>query len=367
MGNKTSLKLAAAVLAAAAIALPSCSDLTGGEREKDLTASFRVRFQKDFADLTRAAGSLPDTNSFILLVTDSKGGTVYSGSYGAAPELFKTKPGTYTVDVRSSEFSEPLFDSPQYGDTRIVTLQAGQSANVVLNCVQINSGVRLSVDPVFAMDHPGGSLYVRSAEGRLMYSYTEKRTGYFKPGNISLSLSESGKESVLFSRNLSAQQVLSVSLSSASGLQTGAAGGGDRMRIEVDTCRYWIRERYVLGGDIPGGELSSAISVTEARLKAGNDDIWVYGYIVGGDLSSSKCSFEGPFNSRTNLVLAAKSSCRDKEACLSVQLSKGDIRDALNLVDHEENLGRQVFLKGDIVEAYYGIPGLQNITEFELR
>ena len=45
----------------------------------------------------------------------------------------------------------------------------------------------------------------------------------------------------------------------------------------------------------------------------------------------------------------------------------GDVLDALNLVDHEENLGRQVFLKGDIVEAYYGIPGLQNITEFELR
>ena len=66
-------------------------------------------------------------------------------------------------------------------------------------------------------------------------------------------------------------------------------------------------------------------------------------------------------------MLAAKSSCREKSSCLSVQLAKGDIRDELNLVDHPELLGKQVFLRGDIVESYYGIPGIQNISEYKFK
>ncbi|MBQ2161721.1 MAG: hypothetical protein II446_00325, partial [Bacteroidales bacterium] len=90
-------------------------------------------------------------------------------------------------------------------------------------------------------------------------------------------------------------------------------------------------------------------------------------YIVGGDLSSSKCSFSPPFSSRTNLVLATKSSCKDKSLCMSVQLAKGNVRDNLNLVDHPSLVGRQIFIKGTIVEAYYGIPGVQNISEYQLK
>ena len=78
-------------------------------------------------------------------------------------------------------------------------------------------------------------------------------------------------------------------------------------------------------------------------------------------------SFEAPFQSRTNLVLGPRSSTSDKKSCLSVQLPAGSLRDALNLVDNPSLLGRKVSLKGDIVDAYYGIPGLKNVTEFELQ
>ena len=27
--------------------------------------------------------------------------------------------------------------------------------------------------------------------------------------------------------------------------------------------------------------------------------------------------------------------------------------------------GRQLYIKGDLVESYYGIPGLKNITEYQ--
>ncbi len=52
---------------------------------------------------------------------------------------------------------------------------------------------------------------------------------------------------------------------------------------------------------------------------------------------------------------------------MSVKLPKGDVRAAINLVDHPEILGRKIYLKGDLIAAYYGIPGIENITEFVLK
>ena len=51
---------------------------------------------------------------------------------------------------------------------------------------------------------------------------------------------------------------------------------------------------------------------------------------------------------------------------MSVKLPKGDIRAAINLADHPELVGRKIYLKGDLIAAYFGIPGIENITEYVL-
>jgi hypothetical protein len=109
------------------------------------------------------------------------------------------------------------------------------------------------------------------------------------------------------------------------------------------------------------------MTVAQARSSAGAEDVWVSGYIVGGDLTSSSASFAAPFQSRTNIVIGPKSTTSSRSSCLSVQLAAGQARDVLNLVDNPSNHGRKVLLKGNIVEAYYGMPGIKNITGFELR
>ena len=76
---------------------------------------------------------------------------------------------------------------------------------------------------------------------------------------------------------------------------------------------------------------------------------------------------KAPFTSRTNLALGSRASTTDKSSCLSVNLLKGEIRDAINLVDHPELVGTRIYLKGDIVSAYYGIPGLKNVTAYVLK
>ena len=141
-----------------------------------------------------------------------------------------------------------------------------------------------------------------------------------------------------------------------------------KVSVAVDTTRNWVSDTYEIGGgNAVGTSSDEAMTVAQARSSAGAEDVWVSGYIVGGDLSSSSASFAAPFLSRTNIVIGPKSSTSNRSSCLSVQLPAGQLREALNLVDNPSNHGCRILLKGNIVEAYYGMPGIKNITDFELR
>ena len=322
-----------------------------------------LRFCEDVFLGTRSSYDIPDTNDFILTVLDSKGKEVYRGRYGDSPGSLDVSPGTYTVLAVSEEFEAPKFSAPQYGDRQAVVVASGSDSCVELICRQLNSGVKLNIAPNFLTSYPRGSLHLKSDDGRLMYSYSEKRIAYFNPGIVSLILSDGDTDEVLLTRAIESQEILVLNVSAP---ESGKSKSG--ISVSVDTTRNWTVEDFVIGrGGDKGGSPGSAYNVVQARTAAGAEDVWVFGFIVGGDLSSSSASFDPPFSSRTNLVLASRSSITDKSSCLSVQLQKGDIRDALNLVDNPDILGMEIFLKGDIVEAYYGIPGLQNITEYRFK
>ena len=105
--------------------------------------------------------------------------------------------------------------------------------------------------------------------------------------------------------------------------------------------------------------------MSQARAHVGEKSLWVYGYIVGGDLTSNGKSvkIEG-IDKTTHLALADSPSMKEKASCLAVELPKGALRDALNLVDHPEFIGRQIYLKGDVVGSYYGTTGLKSTAEY---
>ena len=337
--------------------LASCEELMQSFTKQGI---LQIRFAQGTVPATRSA--FPDTNDFIITITDGNGASVYDGTFGAMDEDLQLNEGSYTVFARSCEFSAPMFDTPQYGDTQVAAVKAGKTTVVTLSCLQLNSGIRLNIDPAFLTVYPNASLFLKAASGKLMYSYSERRIAYFQPGTVNLEMSDGGKESTLFSRRLEPQQILTL------GVGVGSESQRNGIKVSVDTSRIWTNDSFIIGDSgKTGDDTSQAYSVPQAKQHKGEEDVWVYGYIVGGDLSSSKCSFAAPFSSRTNLVIADKSSIKDKSKCLSVQLAKGDIRDALNLVDHPDLLGRQIYLKGDIVEAYYGIPGIQNISEYKFK
>lgn len=347
------------------LAVVASCQMLGVPGETDSKGELRISFLND--GLTKAVEQLPDTSDFLLTVSSSDGHVVYDGTYGDSPESIMVDAGSYVINVRSCDFKTPAFSKPQFGDEQCVVVPSGGVADVKLTCVQMNSGVKLNIDKSFLTGCPDGVLFLKSSQGKLMYSYSEKRIAYFQPGTVSLMLSESSNDKVLFSRVLQPQTILVINVSAA-----GSSGSDakESISVAIDTTRTWIDEDYVIGGGGSSGKgnsIADALTVSQAIASPGLEDVWVSGYIVGGDLTSSSASFNPPFTSRTNILLGSRSSSDSRSSCLSVSLPTGSIREDLNLADNPSMLGRKVCLRGDIVEAYYGIPGLKNVTDYELR
>ena len=314
---------------------------------------------------TRALTEVPDTDTFILTVKNSAQEVLYQGFYGDSPESMLVNPGTYTVKAVSRTFNSPEFDAPQFGDEQVAVVKAGASTRVLLDCAQLNCGLRLRLDPEFGSVYPDGSVKVSSREGTLDYGKSESRTGFFMPGDLTVILVDGSESTRLVTKSLAAREILTLGISCPSSRPSSDQSG---ISISVDTSRVWNSGDYTIGSDPgdTGATKENAYGVAQAKEHVGEKSVWVCGYIVGGDLSSTKngIKFEGPFSSMTNIAIAARSSVDDKASCMSVQLAKGDIREALNLVDNPGLLGRKVRLRGNIESSYYGIPGLKDLTEY---
>lgn len=319
-----------------------------------------VSFDESVAAHTRASPEIPDTSDFLLTISGPSG-VLYDGLFGDCPESLELQSGSYTVRVVSRIFDRPAFDAPQYGDEQCVVVPAGGVVSVRLECEQINSGVRLDVSDDFLTECPESVLFLKSASGKLMYSYSEKRYAYFHPGEVSLVMNENDRESVLMNVDLEAREMLSLKVSVAKSSKS------DKSCIEmtVDTTRKWRYDEYVIGGQSSNVE-SETFTVAQAMRNVGAEDVWVSGYIVGGDLTSASASFETPFKSKSNVLLGPRSSTSERDACLSVQLPDGKVREALNLVDNPHLLKKKVKIKGDIVEPYFGMPGIKNTIDYQL-
>lgn len=124
------------------------------------------------------------------------------------------------------------------------------------------------------------------------------------------------------------------------------------------------------GGDTPStgdqnGTKDAPYTVDQV-ISLGNPgkSAWVKGYIVGfydyNNNSSLVNSASGAANS--NVAIAADPNETNKEKTVAVQLPVGALRSAINLLDHPENLGKELAICGDLT-AYFGLPGVKNASE----
>lgn len=342
------------------LALAACDEFS----PEGSGSSGELRWVLDHGNLTKGnAEELPDTNDFILSVRDASGNILYEGKYGDSPAVLNVEEGYYTVGIVSQVFSTPAFSVPQYGDEQVVKVPSGKSITVTLHCSLLNAGIRLRTGTDFLTAYPDGILFVKQGGTKLKYLYRETRVAYVKPGSVSVLLYNEGQDQTLFTRDLEAREVLTVTISAPS---TG--GGKNSISVQTDTTKIWEDERFVIGGGSGGGQGGGDYSVGEASRHTGEEGVWVTGYIVGGDLTTAgKTVKTGDISKNTHIALADRSSVTDKASCLAVELPAGKVREALNLVDHPNLVGKRVSVKGNLVDKYFGTTGMKSTSDYQLK
>ena len=119
----------------------------------------------------------------------------------------------------------------------------------------------------------------------------------------------------------------------------------------------------------PDETLSVAEAITLYDANNAQPNVRVKGFIVGyidGKSIEDGATFGNSGNvSNTNLMIADDANETDYTKCLAIQLPAGNVRDALSLQQHPENLGKEVSLLGSL-EKYFGTYGLKSISEYAL-
>ncbi|WP_044880788.1 DUF6359 domain-containing protein [Bacillus cereus group sp. BfR-BA-01315] len=116
-------------------------------------------------------------------------------------------------------------------------------------------------------------------------------------------------------------------------------------------------------------EEKGVLSVNEAIQlfqQQGSSKGIVEGYIVGYTESSSKYTKDPAKFGDTNVAIADSPNETNPEKIMPVQLPKGDVRTAVNVKDHPENVGKKVQLTGTL-ELYFNSPGLKSVTAYKFQ
>lgn len=112
------------------------------------------------------------------------------------------------------------------------------------------------------------------------------------------------------------------------------------------------------------GTKEDPYNVATAQMKQDGSVAWVQGYIVGvmeTNVDPFTANFAAPFSTSSNLMIADNPDEEKSKNCLMVQLPTGDIRTALNLVDHADNLKQPVILQGTLT-SYFSAAGLKDVS-----
>lgn len=131
--------------------------------------------------------------------------------------------------------------------------------------------------------------------------------------------------------------------------------------------------------NLGNGEWNTPMAAYQAALgTVPHDDFgydrseaWVTGYIIGWvnvDISNANLAlaadFTLPAGVNTNIMIASDPNEKDPANIATVQLPSGDVRKALNLQDHPENLGAQVTIYGTVGNKYCGQYGVRTVTDY---
>ena len=357
------MKRIAAICTGIAMFATACHVLPDGEDQKLRQGGLMLRIANFYDDAPALkSASLPDTNSFVLTVADLAGTVYYQGLYGERPESIMLSEGTYNVSLVSADCSVPAFDSPQWGAEVPVDIIADETTRVLLECSQINAGVRLNFGSHYREMFGSSPVSIAQGENSLLYGVNEERYAYFPPGEALFSIVTDTESKPIFRRMLRSGVNLTINLDASSD------SGESIFEVIVDTQAIYETEDIVTDGTFfeeDGLTPRTAFGVEAAAQHVG-DTVWVWGYIVGGDCTATGVNFfTEDITSTTHIAIAASLSASNRSECMAVELSKAAMRADLNLVDNPQLKYRKVYLRGKVTNYMGSWPGIKNLSEYK--
>jgi len=336
----------------------ACEALSWSEEGK---GALSIRMLKETSVSVKAGTPFGE---YLIGITDTGGATVISGMYSALPDPVILNPATYTVAALSENLGAPAFDRPIYGSIVEVAVAAGVKNTVQLVCTQVNAGLRIVYDDDFKDHYNVYSVQVTGVDGALTYQGDEMRTGYFAPGTLQIVLSMEGEDPMQVSKKVIARDMLVLTvLANGTGPLTM---GSVELSFAVDTAQVWRREEWKPGAPANDGlSPETAYTVAEAQLLSSGENVWISGYIVGGDASTSTFKVAPPFTAASNLVLADSPMEQVRANAMAVELptSPASLRATFGMPDNGAALlGRRSWFRGNI-GTYFGYPGLRATKE----
>ncbi|MFA5713489.1 MAG: DUF6359 domain-containing protein [Bacteroidales bacterium] len=311
--------------------------------------------------------ALPDSNDFILTIRGENGEVAYSGSYGNRPVEIAVEPGSWDIEVLSTLFERANFDTPLFAHYATIVVESGKSVNLSILCSLQSGAVRLTFSHSFLERFGNYNVEVEDLNSVAHYPFHESRYLFVAPGGLTVSLRNSYDYLFLARRVIRESELLTLNLHSST---SSSGGGGDPTespiafwQFEVDSSVVVVNEEVVVGERRDGSSMERAILVDELSNFIGAKGVWVTGFIVG-TLKGSSISTTPPFDVATNIALGRAPNQGQRELCAAVALAQGEIRNSLNLADNPNNLSREVWVKGSVVESYYGGVGVNPINHF---
>ena len=346
-----------AMFAAACNVLPDDEDL---DLRKGSLVLGIASFYVDVPALKSAA--LPDTSSFILTVADLQGKVYYTGLYGDRPDSIILSEGTYEVSLVSADYSVPAFESPQWGTEIQVDIVADETTKVLLECSQINCGVRLAFGSHYREMFDSSPIRIVQGDKSLLYKVGEERYAFFPPGETRFDIAAATGDKPIFKRTLQSGVNLTINLDASSN------SGESLFSVVVDTQAIYETEDVITDGTFfeeDGLTARTAFNIEDAARHVG-DTVWVWGYIVGGDCTADNVNFfTDEIASTTHIAIAASLSASKRSDCMAAELSKSAMRSALNLVDNPQLKHKKIYLRGKVTNYMGSWPGIKNLSEYQ--
>lgn len=132
--------------------------------------------------------------------------------------------------------------------------------------------------------------------------------------------------------------------------------------VEFDNERG---ESYFFEGT---GTFDDPFSVGQAIDDNSGNGVWVEGYLVGvyeTTMDPFTPTYIPPFSTNSNVLIASSPSATSLSGCLVIQLPGGNVRNAINLVNHSANLGKKIKLRGNLTK-YFSVPGMRDTDGYWL-